>query len=118
MTDVYAEFAGKAVPHPPRPDNGWRRYRIPIDDTAGVRFGVPDLVPGELGNVREMAGDPLEEHGVTYNVGSVRGRRPRGNAASIRAISRAVKRNGSQSKSGWSLVTPLAGAAPPDSRTH
>src|SRR5439155_13689912 len=55
------------------------------------RLRVRDLVPGELGNVREMAGDPLEEHGVTYKVGSVRGRRPKGNAASIRAISRAVK---------------------------
>ena len=44
VSDVYAEFAGKAVPHPPRSDNGWRRYRIPIDDAARVSFGAPDLI--------------------------------------------------------------------------
>lgn len=42
-TDVYAEFAGKAVPHPPSTDNGWRRYRIPIDDAERLEFGVPYL---------------------------------------------------------------------------
>ena len=43
VSDVYAEFAGRAVPHPPEPDNGWRRYRIPIDDAARVQFGAPSL---------------------------------------------------------------------------
>ncbi len=41
VTDVYADHVGAA--HPPREDNGWRRYRIPIDDAARVQFGVPDL---------------------------------------------------------------------------
>jgi hypothetical protein len=44
VTDVHAEFAGKTVPHPPGPDNGWRRYQIPVDDTVGVQFGLPDLI--------------------------------------------------------------------------
>ena len=43
VTDVHEEFAGQAVPYPPGPDNGWRRYRIPIDDSLRVRFGEPDL---------------------------------------------------------------------------
>ncbi len=30
---------GEAIP----PDNGWRRYRIPITDSLRVRFGSPDL---------------------------------------------------------------------------
>jgi hypothetical protein len=43
VTDVHAQFAGQAVPYPPGPDNGWRLYRIPVADTAGVRFGDPDI---------------------------------------------------------------------------
>ncbi len=44
ITDVQREF-GSCVqcPYPPTPDNGWRRYRIPIADSARVAFGNPDL---------------------------------------------------------------------------
>jgi hypothetical protein len=43
VTDVYAEHAGTDVPFPPTLDNGWRRYRIPLEDSARVVFGAPDL---------------------------------------------------------------------------
>jgi len=43
VTDVFQEFAGQSVPHPVGPDNGWRRYRIPLDDSSRVEFGEPDL---------------------------------------------------------------------------
>ncbi len=37
VTDVQRDYPG--VPS----DNGWRRYRIPIDDSLRVQFGAPDL---------------------------------------------------------------------------
>jgi Motility related/secretion protein len=44
ITDVQREFSGcLQCPYPPTPDNGWRRYRIPIADSARVAFGNPDL---------------------------------------------------------------------------
>lgn len=44
VTDIFRSFVtyandGASVP----PDNGWRRYRIPIQDSLRVRFGSPDL---------------------------------------------------------------------------
>lgn len=39
QTDVWRDFPGKGVSE----DNGWRRYRIPIDDSLRVQFGNPDL---------------------------------------------------------------------------
>ena len=38
LTDVYRDFPGVA------PDNGWRRYRIPISDSLATTFGNPNLV--------------------------------------------------------------------------
>lgn len=37
LTDVYRDFPGVA------PDNGWRRYRIPISDSLVTQFGQPNL---------------------------------------------------------------------------
>jgi hypothetical protein len=37
VTDVHSAFPTTAE------DNGWRRYRIPINDTLAVRFGNPNL---------------------------------------------------------------------------
>ncbi|MBI5711756.1 MAG: cell surface protein SprA [Candidatus Eisenbacteria bacterium] len=42
VTDVQREFAA-AYPAIVGPDNGWRRYRIPINDSLSVRFGNPNL---------------------------------------------------------------------------
>ncbi len=43
-TDVYRDFANDPkVVTPVYPDNGWRRFRIPIHDEQRVQFGVPDL---------------------------------------------------------------------------
>ncbi|HEU5112139.1 MAG TPA: cell surface protein SprA, partial [Acidimicrobiia bacterium] len=43
-TDVYESYDGYAGTTDPMPlDNGWRRYRIPIDDKARQRFGNPVL---------------------------------------------------------------------------
>jgi hypothetical protein len=41
VTDVLRDFPG--VAHIDSTENGWRRYRIPIDDSLRVRFGSPDL---------------------------------------------------------------------------
>lgn len=44
-TDIFRDFpAGTPnVVTPPTADNGWRRFRIPINDEQRVQFGVPDL---------------------------------------------------------------------------
>ena len=41
VTDVLRDFPG--LGHIDSTENGWRRYRIPIDDSLRVRFGSPDL---------------------------------------------------------------------------
>jgi hypothetical protein len=44
VTDVQRDFGRiPGLQHPPRADNGWRRYRIPIADTLRQQFGVPNL---------------------------------------------------------------------------
>jgi hypothetical protein len=48
VTDVVRDFRGAVPPEEPYvvPDstrNGWRRYRIPLNDSLRVRFGFPDL---------------------------------------------------------------------------
>ncbi|HEY2955013.1 MAG TPA: cell surface protein SprA [Candidatus Eisenbacteria bacterium] len=43
VTDVRRDFSGANVPYPPQANNGWRRYRIPIEDPGRVKFGNPDL---------------------------------------------------------------------------
>jgi hypothetical protein len=77
VTDVQRDFGGALVPRPPRADNGWRRYRIPIADTLRTQFGVPDLtltrqVRVWLEGVRETdpAGRPLLMLGGLEIVGS------------------------------------------------
>jgi hypothetical protein len=45
VTDVQRDF-GPSSPAPVSTvtaDNGWRRYRIPLDDTLAVEFGNPNL---------------------------------------------------------------------------
>jgi hypothetical protein len=42
-TDVRRDFVSPPPRNPVRADNGWRRYRIPINDALRVKFGAPDL---------------------------------------------------------------------------
>ena len=41
VTDVLKDFANEPQVDPTK--NGWRRYRIPLNDSLRVRFGFPDL---------------------------------------------------------------------------
>ncbi|MFM8559056.1 MAG: hypothetical protein ACKOC6_05565, partial [bacterium] len=41
ITDILRDFPSDAVADSSR--NGWRRYRIPLNDSLRVRFGFPDL---------------------------------------------------------------------------
>lgn len=41
LTDVYRDFSAQ---YAVSPDNGWRRYRIPISDSLATTFGNPNLV--------------------------------------------------------------------------
>ncbi len=41
VTDVLRDFKGDPVADPTK--NGWRRYRIPLNDSLRVRFNFPDL---------------------------------------------------------------------------
>jgi hypothetical protein len=43
-TDVYADYAGDpTLSEPVTPDNGWRRFLIPLDAVIREEFGSPDL---------------------------------------------------------------------------
>jgi hypothetical protein len=77
VTDVLRDFGNALVPHVPRRDNGWRRYRIPIADTLLTEFGNPDLALARqvrvwLEGVHETdpAGKPLLMLGGLEIVGS------------------------------------------------
>ena len=77
VTDVQRDFRGILVPRPPRADNGWRRYRIPIADTLRTQFGFPDLTLSRqvrvwVDGVREVdpPGKPLLMLGGLEIVGS------------------------------------------------
>ena len=65
VTDVQQESQAGRYP-PVASDNGWRRYRIPLNDPRAVRFGTPNLTLARhvrvwLDGVREVDPQPVGE---------------------------------------------------------